>query len=236
MKLHILFYKGEDAAKAALLRDRILDVPTDTARKELKVIEERLELMTDSDAEYVDENKRTAALYAKLKPNLDANDFLSSNLGTTLRFGFDKSCCYISGGANIVFFNPSGVFVVDVRDNTLDDSTEEGELKGVSASKSKLKMQSADMNQVIGEGIIFTSRYLLRMIADGKVDPEDVTAVKAYLIWMVFSSTIRFYSLKAEFETSRYILVPKGTLHHNASQPKRLGQYLTLLLKKLRTP
>ena len=96
----------------------------------------------------------------------------------------------------------------------------------------------ANMNQVIGEGVIFTSWCLLRMTADGKVDPEDVVTVKAYLIWMVFSSTIRFYSLKAEFDISRYTLVPKGTLHHNASQPKHLGQYLTSLLKKkkLRTP
>ena len=38
----------------------------------------------------------------------------------------------------------------------------------------------ATMNQVIGEGVIFTLRYLLRMITDGKVDPEDVVTVKAY--------------------------------------------------------
>ena len=70
------------------------------------------------------------------------------------------------------------------------------------------------------------------MTADGKVDPEDVITVKAYLIWMVFTSMIRFYSLKVVFDISRYTLVPEWTLHHNASQPKRLGQYLTLLLKK----
>ena len=46
----------------------------------------------------------------------------------------------------MVIFNPRGSLVVDVQDNTLDDSTKEGDLKGV-------KMQSADMNEVVGEGI-----------------------------------------------------------------------------------
>jgi hypothetical protein len=222
------------------LRDRILDRSIDAAMRTeleqlLELIERRVELRSDTDAEFVDENERTAALYAKLKPDLDANGFYSSNLETTLRFGYDKSCCYISGGADIVLFNPNGILVVNVDDKTLDDSTEEGELKGVATSESKLKMQIADIYQVVGEGIMFTSRYLLRMIADGKADPEDVT-VKAYLLWMVYSSTIRFYSLKADFNTCTYSLLLKGTIHYSASQPKRLGQYLTLLLKKLKTP
>ena len=78
-------------------------MPTNTARKELKVIEKTLDLMTDSDAEYIDKSERTAALYAKLKHDLDANGFLSPNLETNLRFRFDISYCYISRGAdNIV--------------------------------------------------------------------------------------------------------------------------------------
>ena len=227
------FYKG-DVAEAAILKDKLIDMPTDAVREELKVIEERVELMTDIESEFVDENERTAALYHKLKPDLDANGFLSSNLETTLRFGFDKSCCFISGGADIVFFNPNGILVMDVSDNTFDDSAEEGELKGVSTSESKLKMQSSDINQVIGEGIMFASRYLLRMIADKKVDLKDTGIVKAYVVWMVYSSTIRFYSLKADFDTSTYSLVRKGTAGYTPNQPKRLGQYLTLLLKKLK--
>ena len=46
---------------------------------------------------------------------------------------FNKSCCYTSGVADIhvVIFNPNGILVMNVRDDCLDDSTEEGELKGV---------------------------------------------------------------------------------------------------------
>ena len=135
-----------------------------------------------------------------------------------------------------MIYDPNGILVMDIQDKTLDDSTEEGELKGISTSEVKLRAQNSDINQVIGEGIMFTSRYLLRMISDRKVDSEHVVSIKAYLIWVVFSGTIRFYSLKADFDTRRYTLVQKGVLHHNSFQSRRLGQYLTLLLKKLKTP
>ena len=44
-------------------------------------------------------------------------------------------------------------------------STEERELKGVSVSETKLKLNTTDINQVIGEGVIFSSRYLFKVIA-----------------------------------------------------------------------
>ena len=54
----------------------------------------------------------------------------------------------------IVIFSPNGILVMDVRDDCLDDSTEEGERKGVSVSETKLKLNTTDINQVIGEGVI----------------------------------------------------------------------------------
>ena len=67
--------------------------------------------------------------------------------------------------------------MMDVTDISLDDSTEKGKLKEVSALESKLKMNAADINQVIGKGIMFASRYLLRMIADKRVDLEDIVTL-----------------------------------------------------------
>ena len=120
------------------------------------------------------------------------------------KFCFDKSCCYLSGGADIVIFNSNGILVMDVKDNSLDDSTEEGELKGVCALESKLLFNAADINQVIGEGVMFASRYLFKMITDGNICSEDIVAVEAYLIWMTLLSTIRFYVLRLTIYCHRY--------------------------------
>lgn len=94
---------------------------------------------------------------------------------------------------------------MDVKDISLDDSTEEGKLKGVCMLESKLKFNAADINQVIGEGVMFASRYLFKMITDGNVlCSEDIVAIEAYLIWMTLSSTIRFYVLRPTIYCHRY--------------------------------
>lgn len=232
--VYSFFYKRRDIAEAAVLKDKFVDMPTEAAKQELKAAEERMSEETNQyDDEYADENERTSALYSSLKPELDSRGFVSSHIEATHKFLFDKSCCYISGGADIVVSNPHGILVLDVREGYLDDSTEEGELKGVSVSETKLKSNTGDLNQVIGEGVMFASRYLFKVITAQNVDPADIVAIKCYLVWMTFSSTIRFYVLKAEFNISRYTLVPKGAIVYHASQPKRLGQYLNLILQKL---
>ena len=81
--------------------------------------------------------------------------------------------------------------------NSLDDSTEEGELKGVCTLESKLKFNAA-------KGVMFASRYLLKMITDGNICSEYIVAVEAYLIWMTLSSTIRFYMLRPTIYCNRY--------------------------------
>ena len=81
---------------------------------------------------------------------------------------------------------------MDVRYDCLDDSTEEGELKGVSVSETKLKLNTTDINEVIGEGVMFASSYLFKVITTQRVDPADIVTIKSYLIWMTFSGTTRF--------------------------------------------
>ena len=56
MTAYAFYYKGEDAAKAA---------PTEATKRELEVISEKLASMNDSDAEFIDENERTKAVYSK---------------------------------------------------------------------------------------------------------------------------------------------------------------------------
>ena len=63
---------------------------------------------------------------------------------------------------------------MNVRDDCLDYSTEEGELKGI---ENKLKLNTTLSNQVISEGVIFSSRYLFKVITTQRVDPADLVAI-----------------------------------------------------------
>ena len=46
-------------------------------------------------------------------------------------------------------------------------------------SETKLKLNTTDINEVIGEGVMFASSYLFKVITTQRVDPADIVTIRS---------------------------------------------------------